>query len=131
MEHIMFYGDLFMKVLYRTRPYEKVKGSANALYEKWVKICMDSLESAKFSTFSKNIKGIIRDFDNLELLDIKKPRVGLVGEMCATYALASKQTHKILILFVEYTTATWLVSLLICLYGIFTLLNASSNLLNA
>lgn len=28
------YGDLFMKVLYRTRPYEKVKGSANALYRK-------------------------------------------------------------------------------------------------
>ena len=29
------YGDLFMKVLYKVRPYEKVKGSANALYEKW------------------------------------------------------------------------------------------------
>ncbi len=24
------YGDLLMKVLYRVRPYEKVKGSANA-----------------------------------------------------------------------------------------------------
>ena len=79
------YGDLFMKVLYRTRPYEKVKGSANALYEKWVKICMDSLESAKFSTFSKNIKAIIKDFDNLELLDIKKPRVGLVGEILVKF----------------------------------------------
>ncbi|WP_457848581.1 hypothetical protein, partial [Staphylococcus aureus] len=31
----LVYGDLFMRVLYRTRPYEKVKGSANALYEKW------------------------------------------------------------------------------------------------
>ena len=79
------YGDLFMKVLYRTRPYEKVKGSANALYEKWVKICMDSLENAKLSTFSKNIKNIIRDFDNLELLDIKKPRVGLVGEILVKF----------------------------------------------
>ena len=29
------YGDLFMRVLYKVRPYEKVKGSANALYEKW------------------------------------------------------------------------------------------------
>ena len=79
------YGDLFMKVLYRVRPYEKVKGSANALYEKWVKICMDSLEDAKFSTFSKNIKNIIKDFDNLELLDIKKPRVGLVGEILVKF----------------------------------------------
>ena len=29
------YGDLFMRVLYKVRPYEKVKGSADALYEKW------------------------------------------------------------------------------------------------
>ena len=79
------YGDLFMKVLYRTRPYEKVKGSANALYKKWVEICMYSLKSAKFSTFSKNIKAIIKDFDNLELLDIKKPRVGLVGEILVKF----------------------------------------------
>ncbi len=29
------YGDLLMKVLYRTRPYEIEPGAANALYEKW------------------------------------------------------------------------------------------------
>ncbi len=29
------YGDVFMRVLYRTRPYEKETGSANALHEKW------------------------------------------------------------------------------------------------
>ena len=46
---------------------------------------MDSLENAKLSTFSKNIKNIIRDFDNLELLDIKKPRVGLVGEILVKF----------------------------------------------
>ena len=28
------YGDLLMKVLYRVRPYEVVKGSANKLYDK-------------------------------------------------------------------------------------------------
>ena len=72
-------------VSYTHLPYEKVKGSANELYEKWVKICMDSLENAKLSTFSKNIKNIIRDFDNLELLDIKKPRVGLVGEILVKF----------------------------------------------
>lgn len=30
----VIYGDLLMKVLYRVRPYEKVKGSSNALYNK-------------------------------------------------------------------------------------------------
>ena len=49
------YGDLLMKVLYRVRPYEKGKGSANQLYDKWVEICKDSLKDGKFSTFNKNI----------------------------------------------------------------------------
>ena len=29
----VIYGDLFIRVLYRVRPYETVKGSANKLYE--------------------------------------------------------------------------------------------------
>ena len=33
----VIYGDLFMRVLYRVRPYEKVKGSANHLHEVWKK----------------------------------------------------------------------------------------------
>jgi predicted nucleotide-binding protein (sugar kinase/HSP70/actin superfamily) len=79
------YGDLLMKVLYRVRPYEKVKGSANELYEKWSEICLKSLEKAKISTFTKNIKKIIYDFDNLEIIDDKKPRVGLVGEILVKF----------------------------------------------
>ena len=36
------YGDIFMRVLYATRPYEAVPGSADALHEKWKKICIRS-----------------------------------------------------------------------------------------
>lgn len=79
------YGDLLMKVLYRVRPYEKVSGSSNLLYDKWVKICKDSLNKANVKTFSKNIKEIIYDFDNLELVDVKKPKVGLVGEILVKF----------------------------------------------
>ena len=79
------YGDLLMKVLYRVRPYEVTKGSANKLYDKWVEICKESLKKAKISTFKNNIKNIIRDFDNLEIKDIKKPRVGLVGEILVKF----------------------------------------------
>jgi hypothetical protein len=31
----LIFGDIFMRCLYRTRPYEAVPGSANALHEKW------------------------------------------------------------------------------------------------
>ena len=35
--------------------------------------------------FQKNIRGIIRDFDRIPLKDIKKPRVGIVGEILVKF----------------------------------------------
>lgn len=81
----VIYGDLLMKVLYRVRPYEKVKGSSNALYNKWIKICLDSLDKANIFTFNNNIKEIIHDFDTLEISDDIKPKVGLVGEILVKF----------------------------------------------
>ncbi len=79
------YGDLFMNVLYATRPYEKVPGSANALHQKWLKICQDSLEKATISEFKKNVKAIVKEFDELPRLDVKKPKVGIVGEILVKF----------------------------------------------
>ena len=79
------YGDLLMRVLLKTRPYEMFQGSADKLYEKWVRICMDSLADGSRKVFKGNLKGIIEDFDKLELFDFKKPRVGIVGEILVKY----------------------------------------------
>ena len=81
----LVYGDLFMRVLYRTRPYEKNKGDAERLYEFWNEKVKENLENGNRGIFNKNIKEIIKDFDNLELNDIKKPRVGVVGEILVKY----------------------------------------------
>ena len=35
--------------------------------------------------YNKNVRAIIKDFDNIELLDIKKPRVGVVGEILVKF----------------------------------------------
>ena len=82
------YGDVFMRVLYATRPYETVPGSANALHEKWKKICVKALstKSAGMMTFVKNIRGIIHDFDNLERTNVHKPKVGIVGEILVKFS---------------------------------------------
>lgn len=82
----MVYGDLLMKVLLRVRPYEKIKGSANDLYEKWSNRCKESLRNAKFSDYKSNIRNIIKDFDNLEIVESKKPKVGLVGEILVKFS---------------------------------------------
>ncbi len=82
------YGDVFMRVLYATRPYEKEPGSANALHEKWKKRCIAALskKSANMMEFGKNIRGIVRDFDSLPRLDEKKPKVGIVGEILVKFS---------------------------------------------
>jgi predicted CoA-substrate-specific enzyme activase len=81
----LLYGDLLMSVLYRTRPYEKIKGSANELYRKWSDRCIDSLKNARKEVFEENIRGIVNEFDSLEITDEIKPKVGLVGEILVKY----------------------------------------------
>ena len=45
-------GDVFMRVLYRTRPYEAIPGSANQLYEKWNAIAEEMFkERVSFKAF--------------------------------------------------------------------------------
>ncbi len=82
------YGDIFMRVLYATRPYEAEPGSANAFHQKWKERCIQSLstKSMNMMEFSRNVRGIIRDFDRLPRLDIRKPKVGIVGEILVKFS---------------------------------------------
>ena len=83
----LVYGDVIMRVLYRMRPYEKVPGSANALHKKWEQTCIDSIMGRNKNSFNDNIRGIIRDFDNLPVDDtVRKPRVGIVGEIMVKFS---------------------------------------------
>ena len=79
------YGDIFMRVLYRVRPYEVIPGSANDLYQSWVERCQENVKNGSIKQFRKNVYQIVKEFDELPLLDIKKPRVGLVGEILVKF----------------------------------------------
>lgn len=86
------FGDIFMKCTYRLRPYEAVPGSVNAMHEKWQKVCISFLSNGYPSRrkFKKLCRDIIADFDtNIELLDVKKPRVGVVGEILVKFLPAA------------------------------------------
>ncbi|NLY87278.1 MAG: 2-hydroxyglutaryl-CoA dehydratase [Clostridiales bacterium] len=80
------YGDLMMKCLYRIRPYEVEKGSAEFVMNSWFdKIIKNCLNHHK-DEFIRNLNEIVRDFDNIPIDDnIRKPRVGIVGEILVKY----------------------------------------------
>ena len=85
--HALAYGDLLMRCLYRVRPYEAEPGSANALHEKWRDICIDSLTNPKSRYRYKDVcRGIVGAFDQFPIDEsVKKPRVGVVGEILVKY----------------------------------------------
>lgn len=85
----LVYGDILMRVLYRTRPYELEEGSANALHKKWEEICKQDVKTGNMSTFKKHVKQIIQEFDELPLKDVKKPKVGVVGEILVKFLPAA------------------------------------------
>jgi len=81
----LIYGDLFMRVVYATRPYEEVAGSADALFDHWYQIAKADLHNGNNRSFKENCKKIVHDFDNLPLLAVIKPKVGVVGEILVKY----------------------------------------------
>jgi len=82
----LVYGDIFMNVLLRVRPYELEKESANRLYESWIDVCKNNVNNGKISEFKKNVRNIIEDFDRLPIDEkMRKPRVGLVGEILVKF----------------------------------------------
>lgn len=83
------FGDIFMKCVYRMRPYELNKGSVDALHEKWLKKCNEFLVGKHLSLFkfNKMCRQIIREFDAIPIdEELKKPRVGVVGEILVKFS---------------------------------------------
>ena len=65
--------------------FRSVANSANELYMSWVKRCQENVKNGSIKEFRKNVYQIVKEFDQLPLLDIKKPRIGLVGEILVKF----------------------------------------------
>ena len=90
--YAIFFGDLFMRCLYRMRPYETLKGSANALHSRLLDECISLIESKNlsYSKYKSLCKKIVQEFDKLPIDEtIKKPRVGIVGEILVKFMPAA------------------------------------------
>ena len=85
------FGDIIMKCVYRMRPYEKTPGSVNAMHHNWEQKCIAFLSGASpsYGQFKRICRDMIHDFDNIPIMDIKKPRVGIVGEILVKFLPAA------------------------------------------
>ncbi|MGI6020035.1 MAG: acyl-CoA dehydratase activase-related protein [Lachnospiraceae bacterium] len=85
----ILFGDILMRCVYRMRPYEKEPGSVDKVYRKWEQKCIEYCTSKyiNFAKYSRICREMIRDFDAIPIHeDMKKPRVGIVGEILVKYS---------------------------------------------
>lgn len=86
--YAIFFGDIFQRCVYRMRPYEKNPGETDRLHAKWLEECRKFLckKHVSFFEYKSMCTKMIKEFDQIELLDIKKPRVGVVGEILVKFS---------------------------------------------
>jgi len=80
------YGDFLMNLLYKVRPYEKVPGTTNELYNRYREIIKKNIETGSLIKFKENIYEAIEEFLKIKTIDKKKIKVGIVGEILVKFS---------------------------------------------
>ena len=84
----ILYGDLLMSLRNQCRSYEINKGQSEQVAEKWVDILASEMANKKVSYkhMLENYKRIISDFYEIPRHEVKKPKVGIVGEIYVKFS---------------------------------------------
>ena len=100
MIYAIMYGDLLMTCYNKCRTYELNKGDSEKVLSKWERRIgnMFRKNSKFFLKLEKISTDILDDFGNIKLSDVKKIRVGIVGEIYVKYSpLANNHLEDFLI----------------------------------
>ncbi len=82
----VLYADLLQKMLTKNRAYEINKGETQKLFDEWITKCKRLVRKSTNKEFKQSIHDIVEDFEKIELnTNIKKPKVGIVGEVLIKY----------------------------------------------
>lgn len=84
----ILYGDLLMCLVNQIRPREIVKGSAEAMADKWTRILTSQIvgKHISYSKVKKNYQLIIDDFATIETDNEPHVKVGIVGEIFVKFS---------------------------------------------
>ena len=82
------YADLLMELVNQSKPYEVNKGESELLADMWTERLTKELtqNAISLSRSKKNYALMVQDFAKLPKNKVKKPRVGIVGEIFVKYS---------------------------------------------
>ena len=85
------FGDILMKCVYRMRPYELEEGIVNRKHKIWEQRVISFLsgDGMSHSHFKHMCREMIHEFDTIPISDVRKPRVGIVGEILVKFLPAA------------------------------------------
>ena len=89
MLYAILYADLLMLLRNQCLPYEIRRGESEALAQAWTDRLakeMDADNKISYKRIKENYRKIIRDFDQIPRAEVKKTRVGVVGEIFVKYS---------------------------------------------
>ena len=87
--YAVMYGDILMLLINQCRPYEKHKGSTDALAKSWEERLVEEFRlpgKLSYREMVKNFRRIVADFSSIERMGEPKMRVGIVGEIYIKYS---------------------------------------------
>ncbi len=85
----VIYGDLIMLLKNQVEPYEKNKGDAQRLTQKWIDDLSAQMQKGKgysFFEIKKTLPEITKTFAQIPVEKVKKTKVGVVGEIYVKYS---------------------------------------------
>ncbi|MBQ7039994.1 MAG: 2-hydroxyacyl-CoA dehydratase [Clostridia bacterium] len=89
MVYAVLYGDLMMSMSNQIKPYEKNKGEAEKLVDKWTQKLGNELGiggKIRYKKVLENYRKIALDFRNIPVSDKTAVKVGIVGEIFVKYS---------------------------------------------
>lgn len=79
------YGDLLMKLTLATRPYEAEAGMTNQTLAHCIDLFKQTISGMKRQNFRKLVRYTTNSFRNIEIKPVKKPKIGVVGEILVKF----------------------------------------------
>ena len=78
-------GDVLLTLTNATRPYEASKGDTDRLYKTIETELCDKITSGKSFNVKKTVSVIVSRYEEIKTVNVKKPRVGIVGEILVKF----------------------------------------------
>lgn len=82
----VFYGDAIMWCYNQTKPYEEREGAADKVRDELMDYVLSKFEKGGYARYKKVIGHIIAAFSAVPRKNIKKVKVGIVGEIYVKYS---------------------------------------------